>query len=80
MREGEAPKCRTAALLGGDSDREAPRCCAEVTLRSEARRRIGLWYGSDMPSRDTQWVIGVIVAAMIALSTQIAGLHRPIDG
>lgn len=38
-----------------------------------------MWYGSDVPSRDVQWVIGVIVAAKIALSTQIAGLHRPID-
>ena len=32
-----------------------------------------------MPSRDAQWVIGVIVAAVIVLSTQIAGLHRRID-
>ena len=32
-----------------------------------------------MPSRDARWVIGVIVAAVIALSTQIAGLHRRID-
>ena len=31
-----------------------------------------------MPSRDAQWVIGVIVAAVIALSTQIVGLHRRI--
>ena len=32
-----------------------------------------------MPSRDAQWVIGVIVAAVIGLSTQMAGLHRRID-
>ena len=32
-----------------------------------------------MPSRDAQWIIGVIVAAVIALSTQTAGLHRRID-
>ena len=38
-----------------------------------------MWYGTDVPSRDAQWVIGVIVAAVIALSTQIVGLHRRID-
>ena len=32
-----------------------------------------------VPSRDTQWVIGVIVAAVIILSTQNAGVHRRID-
>ena len=30
-------------------------------------------------SRDTQWVIGVIVAAVVILSTQNAGVHRRID-
>ena len=39
----------------------------------------GSWYGLDMPSRDLQWNIGVIVAAVIVLSTQLAGLHRRID-
>ena len=28
-----------------------------------------------MPSRDTQWVIGVIIGAVIALSVQIAGVR-----
>ena len=32
-----------------------------------------------VPSRDTQWVIGVIVAAVVILSTQNAGVHRRID-
>ena len=32
-----------------------------------------------VPSRDTQWVIGVIVAAVVILGTQNAGVHRRID-
>ena len=32
-----------------------------------------------VPSRDTQWVFGVIVAAVVILSTQNAGVHRRID-
>ena len=28
-----------------------------------------------MPSRDTQWVIGVIIGAAIALSVQITGVR-----
>ena len=32
-----------------------------------------------MPSRDTQWIIGAVLVAVIAMSAQIAGLRSGID-
>ena len=42
------------------------------TVLSAAR---GLWYPAHVPSRDAQWIIGTIVAAVIALSVQISSGH-----
>ena len=32
-----------------------------------------------MPGRDTQWIIGAVLVAVVAMSTQIAGIRSDID-
>ena len=34
------------------------------------------WYAVHVPGRDAQWIIGTVVAAVIALSVQMGGIRN----
>ena len=36
------------------------------------------WYAVHVPGRDAQWIIGTVVAAVTALSVQMAGIRSDI--